>query len=158
MSVRCFLTKAPKYNPFSIRAMSTCASKYQFETLAVSNPSPGVLHVQLNRPDKRNAMNIAFWAECRDFFTRVAEDGECRAIVLSGSGKHFTSGLDLSDAGPVLMQLEGSDAARRAFKLRKLIGDFQESFSSIERVEFYPLFFLLLPFLVLSPITIPYIF
>ena len=53
------------------RAMSTeVASKtsdtpnmenYNFETLKVTRPKDFVLHVELNRPEKRNAMNTAFW-------------------------------------------------------------------------------------------------
>jgi len=34
---------------------------YSFETLAVSKPHEHVIHVELNRPEKRNAMNKAFW-------------------------------------------------------------------------------------------------
>ena len=33
------------------------ASSYNFETITVSQPSRFVFHVQLNRPEKRNAMN-----------------------------------------------------------------------------------------------------
>ena len=36
-------------------------SSYTFETLAVSKPQEHVVQVELNRPDKRNAMNKAFW-------------------------------------------------------------------------------------------------
>jgi len=40
--------------------MSTL-SQYNFETLKVSSPKEFVYHVEINRPDKRNAMNIPFW-------------------------------------------------------------------------------------------------
>ena len=36
-------------------------SKYEYETLAVSQPREWVTEVKLNRPEKRNAMNKAFW-------------------------------------------------------------------------------------------------
>lgn len=42
----------------TVRAMSKLSS---FETLAVTQPSPYVHHVQLNRPDKFNAFNQALW-------------------------------------------------------------------------------------------------
>ena len=44
-----------------MRACSSQAAKYQYETLAVSIPEPHVAHVELNRPEKGNAMNLAFW-------------------------------------------------------------------------------------------------
>ena len=36
-------------------------SKLTFETLKVSNPMKYVFHVQLNRPEKLNAMNLTCW-------------------------------------------------------------------------------------------------
>ena len=41
--------------------MSTAAPEYKFETLEVTKPREHVLNVQLNRPDKLNAMNRLFW-------------------------------------------------------------------------------------------------
>jgi len=40
--------------------MSSTAA-YTFETLAVSKPEEHVIQVELNRPEKRNAMNQTFW-------------------------------------------------------------------------------------------------
>lgn len=42
-------------------AMSTSSVPPVFETLAVSQPAEYVYHVELNRPEKRNAMNDKFW-------------------------------------------------------------------------------------------------
>lgn len=58
-----------------------------FETLLVSSPEPCVLHVQINRPLKKNAMNTKFWVEFRECFERIAEDSNFRAVVLSGVGE-----------------------------------------------------------------------
>ena len=60
-------------------------------------------------------------------WVQAHEDENVRAIVLGGSGKHFTSGLDLTDSGVKLMELieaPGPDVARRAFKLEGLIRRF----------------------------------
>lgn len=67
-----------------------------FETLLVSTPTPHILHVQINRPSKLNAMNDKFWAEFREFFDRVGEDVHARAIVVSGSGGSRNSTAVLS--------------------------------------------------------------
>lgn len=58
-----------------------------FETLIVSSPGPCVLHVQINRPSKRNAMNAKFWTEFRECFERIAEDSDARAVMVSGVGE-----------------------------------------------------------------------
>lgn len=53
-----------------------------------------VTHVQLNRPEKRNALNDDLIAALDTFFTDIPSG--TRAIVISGIGGHFSSGLDLS--------------------------------------------------------------
>lgn len=58
-----------------------------FDTLSVSSPAPCVLHVQINRPAKVNAMNAKFWTEFRECFHRIAEDTDVRAVVVSGAGE-----------------------------------------------------------------------
>lgn len=59
----------------------------EFDTLRVSLPAPCVMHVQINRPAKVNAMNAKFWTEFRECFERVAEDTDVRAVVVSGKGE-----------------------------------------------------------------------
>jgi enoyl-CoA hydratase/carnithine racemase len=56
-----------------------------------------VLHVQLARPAKRNAINDALVAELQAVFGGI--DSEVRAIVVSGEGEAFCAGLDLSELG-----------------------------------------------------------
>jgi len=68
--------------------------EYKFETVKVSFPAPFVAHVELNRPKKLNAINGAMWADIRSVFDILRDDPDVRAIVLSGSGRCFTSGLD----------------------------------------------------------------
>jgi (methylthio)acryloyl-CoA hydratase len=56
-----------------------------------------VLHVRLNRPTKRNAINDALVAQLQTAFVNLPEG--VRAVVLSGEGDHFCAGLDLSELG-----------------------------------------------------------
>jgi enoyl-CoA hydratase/carnithine racemase len=58
----------------------------------------GVAHVELVREAKLNAMDGAFFSELGKAFRRLGTEGEVRAILLSGRGKHFTAGLDLDYA------------------------------------------------------------
>ena len=56
----------------------------------------GVAHVQLNRPDKKNALDSGMFEGLVEAAQRVAEDRAIRAVVLSGAGDCFCSGLDFS--------------------------------------------------------------
>lgn len=51
--------------------------------------------VTINRPEKRNAINDALLDEIFHYFS--TPPGGVKAIVLTGSGEHFCSGLDLSE-------------------------------------------------------------
>lgn len=56
--------------------------------------SGAIAHLTLNRPEKRNAFNDDLVAALDRFFSATPDD--VRAIVVSGAGGHFSSGLDLS--------------------------------------------------------------
>jgi enoyl-CoA hydratase/carnithine racemase len=54
-----------------------------------------IAHLVLNRPAKRNALNDALISALDGYFAAVPAD--VRAIVVSGEGGHFSSGLDLGE-------------------------------------------------------------
>ena len=56
-----------------------------------------VLHIRLNRPAKRNAINDTLVAQLHTAFVNLPESA--RVVVLSGAGEHFCAGLDLSELG-----------------------------------------------------------
>ncbi len=66
----------------------------KYSNLALEAQEDGVWIVTLNRPTKRNALDIATIDELVDFFS-VAPRAGVRAVVLAGSGDHFCAGLDL---------------------------------------------------------------
>lgn len=55
--------------------------------------------VTLNRPDALNALSRALRMEIVRVFTELAADSDIRAVVLTGSGRAFTAGVDLKEAG-----------------------------------------------------------
>ena len=55
-----------------------------------------IARITLNRPDKRNALNDAIIAGLKDALRKADSDGSVRAVVISGAGKDFCSGADLS--------------------------------------------------------------
>ncbi|HSV80192.1 MAG TPA: enoyl-CoA hydratase-related protein [Ramlibacter sp.] len=56
----------------------------------------GIATLTLNRPDKRNAMSDAMRTEFIAALERVAADKAIRALVLTGAGKGFCAGGDIS--------------------------------------------------------------
>lgn len=66
----------------------------QFVHLRVEHRDDGVSVVMVNRPEKRNALNLATIDELVTFFTLAPRAG-VRAVLLAGAGDHFCAGLDL---------------------------------------------------------------
>lgn len=57
----------------------------------------GVLTLTLNRPDRMNAFNVALHEALAAAVARAASDPDCRVVLLTGAGKGFCAGQDLSD-------------------------------------------------------------
>lgn len=57
--------------------------------------SEGVATITLNRPEVLNALNADLLRELRAAVDRAADDESVRAVVLTGSGRGFSSGADL---------------------------------------------------------------
>jgi enoyl-CoA hydratase len=85
-----------------------------YESLAV-DVDGHVAQVTLLGPGKGNAMGPAFWAELPEAFGSLDADPEVRAIVLTGSGRNFSYGLDVAAMGGTLAPLlaEGALAKPR---------------------------------------------
>lgn len=94
-------------------------------TSLLTSLEDGVLLVELNRPEKRNALDETLQSELLNLFVDAATDPEIRGIVLTGSGEAFSAGGDLSR-----FEKEPGAAEFRAqsHELTRLI-------SSIERLE-----------------------
>lgn len=78
-----------------------------------------VARIVLNRPEKRNALNDELIAEIKRGLGEAARDETVRAIVISGAGKDFCSGADLS-ALQKIAQASMSDNAEDARSLLDL--------------------------------------
>src|SRR5690242_8710755 len=57
----------------------------------------GVAQITLNRPERLNAMNAALITGLHDALDTLVEDRACRVILLTGAGRGFCAGLDLSE-------------------------------------------------------------
>ncbi len=65
-----------------------------YHNLEIEERDNGVFVVSLNRPSKRNALDVDTIEELVSFFSGAHQNG-VRAVVLAGKGDHFCAGLDL---------------------------------------------------------------
>ena len=72
-----------------------------------------VAQVTLIGPGKGNAMGPAFWSEMPEVFANLDADPDVRAIVITGSGRNFSYGLDLPAMGGTLAPLLADGALAR---------------------------------------------
>ena len=66
------------------------------ETLQINIESP-IATVTLNRPDVLNAFNEQLVLDLQQVFKNLTEDESVRIIILTGSGKGFSAGADLTE-------------------------------------------------------------
>jgi enoyl-CoA hydratase/carnithine racemase len=78
--------------------MATAAS---YETLDWSVDADGVATLTLDRPDALNAFDLTMARELLTVFTTDALDDDVRAVVVTGAGRAFCAGMDLSAEGNV---------------------------------------------------------
>jgi enoyl-CoA hydratase len=107
-------------------AMST-----PYESLAVE-VMDNVARVTLLGPGKGNAMGPAFWAEMPAVFGELDADPEVRAIVLTGSGRNFSYGLDLLAMGNTLGDtMSGEVSARPRSDFHHTVKRMQQSITAV---------------------------
>lgn len=69
-----------------------------YEQITVERDGP-VARVVLDRPDKLNALTATMSDELADAFREVGRDDEVRCVVLTGAGRGFCAGQDLTEFG-----------------------------------------------------------
>jgi enoyl-CoA hydratase/carnithine racemase len=72
-----------------------------YETLAVETDEVGVALVTLSRPEALNSFTVTMARELEAFFLAAARDDGIKAVVVTGEGKAFCAGMDLSAQGNV---------------------------------------------------------
>lgn len=97
-------------------------------------PMPGVAVVHLTGPGRGNMMGLAFWEELPRVFAALDADDTVRAVVLAGSGRNFSTGLDVAEVlGPWLGKLgpgaSAQAAPRREFQA--MLGRMQDGVSAV---------------------------
>lgn len=72
-----------------------------YQTIRYEVDADGILLLTLSRPDKLNAFTVEMCEELVDAYTRASGDDNVRAIVVTGAGRAFCAGMDLSVGGNV---------------------------------------------------------
>lgn len=88
----------------------------------------GVAWLTLNRPEKRNAMDFAFYEELKAHFSQFDARADVRVVIVKANGKSFTVGTDLAAATSML----GSGAADDRETLFRTIRELQRGIQAIE--------------------------
>jgi enoyl-CoA hydratase/carnithine racemase len=68
--------------------------------LEFTYPRPDIALLTLNRPEKLNALNHELVEELHGALDGIGANNDCRVVVLTGAGRGFCSGLDLTDPNP----------------------------------------------------------
>jgi enoyl-CoA hydratase len=90
----------------------------------------GIAHIVLDRPEAHNSMTLDFWRELPVAVRDIDAGAKARVIVISATGKHFTSGMDLS----VFAQFGAAGTPDRV-RLRRMIESLQDGFNAIAQAR-----------------------
>ena len=76
-------------------------------------PEAGIRRIVLNRPDRLNTMNEALLVGLHRELQAASADSSCRVVVLTGAGRAFCAGADLTERGePAINPLSGETRSR----------------------------------------------
>jgi enoyl-CoA hydratase len=100
------------------------------DAVLVDRSRPGIAVVTLNRPERLNAMNYALVRGLYDVFDELAADLSCRVVVLTGAGRGFCAGLDLTE-GASPPATTGMGRAQAGMTVQKLIAGLVPKMRSI---------------------------
>jgi enoyl-CoA hydratase/carnithine racemase len=63
----------------------------------ITERSGHILRIQLNRPEKKNAMTVAMYITMADLLNDAAKDDQIRVVLWHGAGDSFSAGNDIQD-------------------------------------------------------------
>jgi enoyl-CoA hydratase len=90
--------------------------------LEVTRPRPDVVVITLNRPEKLNALNYDLVEQLHRTLDELDRDDACRVVVLTGAGRGFCSGLDLTEPFPKAAT-RGLEPPRAGMRWQERIAD-----------------------------------
>lgn len=97
-------------------------SPKDFQTIALA-VADGIATITLNRPDKLNAFNARMRDELIAAFDATDADDAVRAVVVTGAGRAFCAGADLSGGGQTFDYAARNEAAREELRVGDVYRD-----------------------------------
>ena len=93
-----------------------------YETI-VFEKDKNVATITLNRPKAYNALNLKMFEELKWVFTKIEADEDVRVIIITGSGKFFAAGADISEISKIESPADAHHFLRQA-DIFQIIEDF----------------------------------
>lgn len=71
------------------------------DIVLLERPEPAIAIVRINRPEVRNALNLAVREKMAVVFRSLAEDRDLRCVILTGNDESFAAGADIRDMSEI---------------------------------------------------------
>ena len=91
--------------------------------------------ITLNRPEKRNALNLAVWNALGNAVSAAGSDGDARVVILRGAGKSFCAGLDLSPDNEMMPIITAQPSASQKMEFYNIVKHIQGIHTNLERLS-----------------------
>lgn len=101
------------------------------DNLVLTEQRDATLHITLNRPDKRNAINREMFAQFDAAVALANRTPGLRAVIIRGAGDTFSAGIDVS----ALLDLAQSYGPHWQQRMRSITDEFQGVLTRLERLE-----------------------
>jgi enoyl-CoA hydratase/carnithine racemase len=99
------------------------------EALSLETSPDGVAMLLLNRPQRLNAINDVMLSELTQTLASLAVDASVHAVVITGSGRGFCSGIDIRDFGPGM--LDATDPAIDRLRFQEAMASLPHAISAL---------------------------
>jgi enoyl-CoA hydratase len=93
-----------------------------------------VAHLRLTRPEASNALDMSFWRGFGPAVAALDRTGEIHALVISGEGRNFCAGMDISVFSSGAILPAETAAQRQAF--HQAVRDLQDALTALEKARF----------------------
>ena len=84
-----------RYRLFLPSARSFASASDGADRVQIERKEGGIAVVSLNRPAKKNALDMAMFTGIQEAALQLQSDASVRAVILQGRGSAFSSGLDV---------------------------------------------------------------
>lgn len=99
--------------------------------LVITQQNDAIFEIIFNRPDKRNAINLALYEELDKAISEASRTEGIRIVILRGEGKGFSSGIDLS----AFLEFSQKFGPGWPQRMRTITQEFQAVLTRLERLE-----------------------